>query len=974
MKKRTKSRSRDSLAAAFWLVIFICLFGAGIHSVLFYNSFFRSLTKMNEAPIATITFKHKTAQRKFSDRVVWDRLRQGSPVYDGDTIHTAAQAAATIWFSDGNVMELSENTMAQVFLAEGDALRAELSGGTAYIDSSGSEGGMSFSSSGVEVSVSSGTALSASSAARDGGFAMQIYEGSASVAQSGAADGEAVSVGAGDAVSVAGGTMARPAIIVTKPAPNERILYHTEGSHAVRFDWSAEESPPGDGRVVFETAQDKEFTQGVSRRTVTELSSLVEEMDPGVHYWKFQTVHDGEGGAERDESVSGKLTLIQSLPPTLMTPADGYVFYYRTRPPAVRLTWTESASASSYRLVVADNPELRDPAVDVRQGAASAIVPTLGEGRWWWRVTPFYTLNKIGLSAPSEVGSFRIERRDELLPATLLVPQDGATVNTDESGKALAFSWKAEPEAVSYTLLVADNPELRGAVLDKRTQDNYLTLDQQEMRKLRDGKYWWAVVYRDDEENAAPLSAVRAFFAYKGDLEQHVVEPQDGYRVAQNLLADTKFTWKGNLPAEFTSRLQVALDAEFLQPVSDQPVGGSAFKGMNLETGDYFWRLKSESPDGGVEFVSPARLLRVMENLDEAALARPIGRAVAQESIPYEFRWNPVRGADYYKFSIYSASDNELVYEDTIAGTDARVDMFSGPGFVDKAAYRWELQAHALEIPGVSSRLAGKLAESSFVLFKLRPVEIVAPARDAEISGLDAILNPIVARWRAVDDLTRAQLVLRRTDVTPPETVLKVPSDAEFSGGDRIAPNSVTLDTPDGLRPGSYEIVVYAETVEGIDISNVQEKYIGRFTISPVPPLDAPDDLRVEPKAFDVAYLQNRANPRVLRFDWSSVSDATDYFVSIYGDDGSRLLRENVASGNSFALDFTEMTADAREVFSDGRFTARVEAVRRIDTNNDGVVDKILQEGVPADVEFETHIPTPEKATAKGAAKPYGKQ
>lgn len=66
-------------------------------------------SKLNEQPIATITLKYKTVQRKFMDRVVWDRLRQNYPVYNGDTIHTATLSEANIWFNDGNVMEMIEN-------------------------------------------------------------------------------------------------------------------------------------------------------------------------------------------------------------------------------------------------------------------------------------------------------------------------------------------------------------------------------------------------------------------------------------------------------------------------------------------------------------------------------------------------------------------------------------------------------------------------------------------------------------------------------------------------------------------------------------------------------------------------------------------------------------------------------------------------------------------------------------------------
>lgn len=66
-------------------------------------------SKLNEQPIATITLKYKTAQRKFMDRVDWNRLRQDSPVYNGDTIHTATLSEANIWFNDENVIEMIEN-------------------------------------------------------------------------------------------------------------------------------------------------------------------------------------------------------------------------------------------------------------------------------------------------------------------------------------------------------------------------------------------------------------------------------------------------------------------------------------------------------------------------------------------------------------------------------------------------------------------------------------------------------------------------------------------------------------------------------------------------------------------------------------------------------------------------------------------------------------------------------------------------
>ena len=161
MQKKIKSKQNDSLFKYFVITIFICLIGAFISSALFYKGFFRALTKLNEEPIATITFKYKTAQRKFLERVVWDRLRQNSPVYNGDTIHTENLAEATVYFIDGNVMNLSENTMAQVFLSEDQLLTAELTDGYATVDAGEAGAGVVLVADGMEVALEAGSSVGA---------------------------------------------------------------------------------------------------------------------------------------------------------------------------------------------------------------------------------------------------------------------------------------------------------------------------------------------------------------------------------------------------------------------------------------------------------------------------------------------------------------------------------------------------------------------------------------------------------------------------------------------------------------------------------------------------------------------------------------------------------------------------------------------------------------------------------------------
>ncbi len=980
MKKKTRSRLSNSLLLPFLITIFICLIGASTNSWLFYTSFFRALTKQNEQPIATITFKYKTAQRKFLDRVVWDRLRQESPVYNGDTIHTAALSEATIWFNDGNVMDLMENTMAQVFLTEEKGAAVELEDGYATVDSSDAENGMTLSSGGVQVDVKSGTSLSAGSVAQTSGtggagaagaakgLSVQVLKGSASLQN---ADGTTLAISQGEELNMSTGTAqtipAKPALTVYAPVRNEKILYHTQGATDVRFNWSDTVDA-----TVLQIAKDKEFKDVVYRLNSDGLNETTIKLDPGTWFWKLDGSEDGvtEQQAISDGQLkTGKIQVIQSLPPSPVAPAENYSYGYRKRTPAVRIIWTESPYASTYKLEVATNPNMNNPVIEQRTSTTSSIISTLEAGTYYWRVTPYYTMNKKGFAAPSEVRAFKVERKGDLTAPELLVPSVNGIVNTEAKAKPTSFSWKIENEAQSYTVKIADNENLRNPAVSFETTDNFYTLNSN-VTKLKDGKWYWGITMRDTEGNMSPVSEIRTFYTMKGLPEQHTVEPAEGYKCALNLLPDTKFTWKRNIPENFVSDFEIAQDQGFKRIVYKAPVTSTSLRGVNLPLGTYYWRLRSSSTTDETELITPAKTLNIIGNLDEASLAAPGGRAVARETIPFKFKWSDVNGADYYKLSIFRQSDDKLVYENVVYEPEDDVDMFNPSDFTDKTNYKWRIQAFANEIPGVASRRTGRLSENVFYLLKLRPVEITTPAKGAEFSGVDAILNPASAKWSSIDDVAKAQFVLTKADENN-KVIFKVPTDEQMTAGNTVAPKTIKLDTQEGLRPGRYEIIVYAETLDGVDISNTDNKYKGRFTVLPVEPLEGTSGLTTTPELLGAEYLRNPDNPRTITLSWNKVSQATDYVVEIK-DKKNKVVLTQMVDKTRYEIDFMKLYETNKSAFAKGTFKWNVHAIRRIDTDKDGLVDKLLQEGPSAESTFSTDVPTPRKTKAKGAKNPYG--
>ena len=993
MQKKIKSKQNDSLFKYFVITIFICLIGAFISSALFYKGFFRALTKLNEEPIATITFKYKTAQRKFLERVVWDRLRQNSPVYNGDTIHTENLAEATVYFIDGNVMNLSENTMAQVFLSEDQLLTAELTDGYATVDAGEAGAGVVLVADGMEIALEAGSSVGAgieSKSKTSGvvgesslekeevqketeekrGLSVQVLKGNAVVQSE---DGTKVDVVEGQGIAFDKQGQSLPVLVVTNPLPNSKILSTTQEKVLVPFKWNFGETKISENQKVYLTvAIDKDFENVVVFEDITNQNETQIQLDAEKYFWKVSVVED----VTKEKvltSQSGKLQIIKSLKPNQIVPAENASFSYRSRIPSIRFMWDEANQATSYKVEIATNPSMENPIVEQRTNLTSLIISTLEFGNYYWRVTPYYTINNLGFANPSEVKSFSVERKSVLKKPSLYVPLDNGIVNTDEEIGSIAFSWKRESEAESYIVKIANNSELKNPFIIETTKDNFFTFDTKNVeKKLKDGKWFWSVTVQDFEGTLSEASDIRTFFAMKGKPEQHLIEPFDGFKVADSFVFDTKFTWKKNFPESFESYLQISKNQDFRKIEKEEKVLGNSFSGANLKEGVYYWRLKSVNTIDGSEFVTSGRKIDVVGNLAAANLIEPTDRIIARENVPCEFKWSEVSEASYYKLMIYKKSDNKLVLEDVIYDTEYKTDLFHNSIFEDKTMYRWELQAHANAIPGISSRRTGKIAEGEFLFARLRPVSIDFPPKNYVLKGEDAILKPITAKWSSVDKVKSAQFVLRKVDEERPIEVIKIPTDEQMKGEFKIAPNKVLLDTPDGIKTGRYEIVVYAQTLDDIDISNIEEKYLGKFTVLPIEPLEQSKNLQVSPQSFDIKYLKNQKNPKTITFKWGKVSKATEYHFEIIDQKGKSVLSETIKDKTSYLLDFVKLPDAQKRIFSNGNFTWTVKGVRRIDSDTDGKLDKIFQEGAKSESSFNTNIPTPTKSKAKGAVNPYG--
>ena len=916
MKKRTRFKLKNDLAVPFWIAVSLCLVCAGINTHLFYKSFFRALEKFNEEPIAKITFKYKTAQRKFLDRVIWDRLQQNSPVYNGDTIHTAELSEATIWFDDGTILDLAENTMAQVFKHNDGTLGTDLARGNATVDSSADGAGLTLTTANVNVEVKAGTILSAAKPVEGESVNLSVQKGEAKLEDGTAittekavmlttnADGTAVAGTEAAAVIVQSG------FIVKEPQANQKYLYYTQDTTPVNFSWDTFGDEEKTQNIKLTIANDRNFTRGVQEVTAQGLDHLSMNLEKGTYYWRL------DAGEEGVTAQSGRIQVIQSLTPNQLVPAQDYSYQYRKKTPSLRFIWTEADSATAYNFAISRSPDMANPVLQQRTSASSIIISTLEEGTYWWQVTPFYVVNRTGLANPSEIKSFRIEKRGELARPEPLMPANGDFL--DKSAGRINISWKPEPEAVQYKVTLSQNVNMTSPIVSRTTSENFITLTKSESNLLKDAEYFWTVSQIDAEGNESEKSEVKSFYALSGNIVQRTIFPPDGYTIWNPLVTDTRFTWKTNLT--FAQSIEFSRNKEFTDIAFEAKTSNAAYAGVELGEGTYWWRLKAEN--GSFYRTSPAKKITIVPELNAPVPLDPTPekRAVVRPNQEYEFKWQPVDGAEYYRLTIYNSGKDTPIFDQNFISEDSYSVLMDD---YDEGYYRWEIRSYTYETE-LATRRSGKIGQSDFRLRKIRPVTLTSPENGRVFDGWEAIEHPPVLTWKAPEAFSYAELVLKKV--------------SGIEAGEKLFVQKSTKQQLGKLSSGVYEWTVNAQTQDELDISATVPH---RFTVNEIPPFEAPEKAETEGgEYFDAAYL--RQSPYI-DFSWSAVKRAQAYILEITDKKGKLLHREVLDGNNTTEYQFTELSK-----LSKGKFNWKLRAVILNENTNEVLID-----GKPAAGSFE---------------------
>ena len=897
MQKKTKFRS----PLLDFFVVVLCLSLSGYFVWLFWKDLNSSTTRTDKDQIASISFKHNVAQRKFSDRIVWERLEQNSPLYNDDIIRTVDFAQATITFIDGTKLDVFENSMLQISYSEDGGVILSVDGGDIQVAASESAKNVAIQlADGSEVKMDAGATIAAKSDSSSGVQNIEVTGGTAKVATE---SGQVQTVAFGESVNIEKGKeIQKNPVTVISPAKESRLLNLEGKSIPVTFEWRVNGS--SDETVIVETSRKKDFSTLVASESVSGTNSIQIPADDGILYWRVFTEDT------KDKSSQGRITVDRIEPIAALSPAPATTVRYRTIIPRLSFRWSGNSYANHYRLIVSSTEDMSLPVADINTEDTFAEIDTLEEGNYWWTVAPYYTVSGIGYAKATEAKSFSIVKNRLISAPELSVPLDRANLTYKDSFSA-NFMWKSEIPS-TFELVIAKDASFNEPVFKTETAATRFSKDFSE-EGLTDGTYYWKIIrHSDDSEDIRNESLTRSFTLAKFvPKASELLWPEDGFSAEKDRLAQTPFMWKLSDDAvDGAAILQVSKDRDFKTLALERKTSAPQESGISLEAGDYYWRVGAQGENGQIENPTKARSLSVLRALSKPAFTAPKAGddLVAYGSSNITVSWDKVEGADYYTFKIFPKESKTSAPAAAAVASLPSLEETSASVALTEGWYLCRVQAAAIQAGGTAVR-AGEASEITFHLRTPERVQALSPEPDSHIAGLSALRNLTVFRWKSGRDSAKSYTFLL-------EKQQANGSYKEVENKSQGAKTSVSLSR---LTSGNYRYQILAKTADGTPINSEPVS----FVIDAVPPLaraalTTPSNGQI----IGPAYLRSH---RTIQFAWQEVAAATSYDFALYRQnaDGSLKIVHSVKSTKQLAVTLSDLS-----VLDVGTFVWNVTAYR----------------------------------------------
>jgi hypothetical protein len=425
----------------FWtsIVLAVSLSLAGIFSYYLYRELTARIEKTGGEPIGTITFKKKSASRRYTDTIVWENIEEEAEIYNYDAIRTLDYSAAVIKLKNGTAIELAENTMLIVLLDDrGVNINFDRGGISAR---TGGEGVVRLNSRDASISLLEGDISVKSDNA---GMDIQVNSGKAEVS----ASGETIGITSDKVLSLVDGKteLREGRLIPLFPKNNGVIITFGTGTP---FDLSWESDMEGDLKV--ELSRNISFSPVLAVYRTRDKSVRVNPGE-GSYYWRLV-----KGGVA---SMPAAFSVAADSKPRILAPHNNQNISLVEEKEMVTFRWEKGIMPSLYEVIVAKDSKMSEQVLKLNSKVNTISTDKLKPGIYYWKVRSIYPEHVSAEGAESAQGRFTLEESVFLL--TKPVPLNQGPVTT---AGPFRLSWKGVPGGKDYRVEMSADKDFRSIVI-----------------------------------------------------------------------------------------------------------------------------------------------------------------------------------------------------------------------------------------------------------------------------------------------------------------------------------------------------------------------------------------------------------------------------------------------------------------------------------------------------------------------------
>lgn len=822
-------------------------------------------------PVAKLSFRVKSVQRKFDREVLWNPVQGEETLYNHDSIRTDGQSEARVAFDDGTVLELAENSLV-ILDRDSDSIGVNFLKGSVFARAGDGGAGsrkIEIQTANGKISASKSSALSLTTGAS--GVEVTVAEGQADLTT---AKGRA-SIGANEKGQVgAGGIEKRKLEMWPKsPVPNARLILNQEAELEIPFEW---EIAGGAGGARLQIALDPEFEKRVHDQSGQK--RLAVRLKEGTYYWR---IAKQEGEKIVDASERRTIRVLKHAMVKLDQPEpDSQVLFVREKP-SVKIAWrslerllasarggSENIASGESRVEVARDAEFRQPVrpTGLTPGRGEAYFQGMEPGDYYWRVVSRYEQvgvdGKRAIEIPTPYRRFQVARSPRLPSPRLSEPEAGAVIGLSQDQKAISFLWEPVNEARGYRFRLATDPGFEAPIVDQ-----WVSSPRWEGEVRATGTLYWSAqaVFGSSkaertEADSMLAKPVMIQLAREGGFK--LISPKAGE--ARSYLGEKPemlFAWE-RVGGTNEYEIQVSDSPRFEEVAFSESVSVSVedgrlptFRTKDAPAGGKFWRVRALTPGvkligGGGKLLALSETGRYSVNpaplLKAPAKASPSAQAVFALKNPdspplVRFQWVAAPGAIGYEISAQSqnpAGKRELAFAEVIPAKPGE-DKPSFDRRLEPGVYFWDVRA----IDG--GRRKGEAGAPRLVEIR-RPEALAAPllsapAYNARIES--STPRSIKLEWEKVANAEKYVVALKRLE-----------KDGNWAKVSEQYVEDTELAVPESLPSGRYRWEVAGFGVaEGAKDKTPKagNPAMGQFTVNWLGVLRAPAKMRVKVESDD---------------------------------------------------------------------------------------------------------------------------